>query len=98
MQRRPLQSVTSARVAPEDTGFLIEDLMDLVSEEQMNEDEILQGIMETFGTNELEQIALSIEMPPPPPPPRVAHRHIARKKTTSSATHSGAYQKVRQMR
>lgn len=92
--RRPLGPVTPGRVDTPDEGFLLDDLLDLVSGGN-DDDDFLEGLMDTFTTGQLEQIASSMDVaapaPAPPPPKR-------KKKKTSGIKHSDAFKKVRAMR
>lgn len=96
MQRRPLGPVTPGRDATHDEGFLLDDLIDLVAGGN-DDDDFLEGLMDTFTTGQLEQIASSMDVPapapaPPPPPPK------RKKKKTSGVKHTDAFKKVRSMR
>lgn len=94
MQRRPLGPVTPGRVDAEDTGILLDDLVDLLLTDT-DDDDFLEGLMDTFTTGQLEQIASSMDLPtpaPPPPPPK------RKKKRTSGVRHTDAFKKVRTMR
>ena len=97
MQRHPLGPVTPERVGAEEVGFLLEDLLDFALEEQIEDEELLEGLMNTLGTNELERIAASLELHPPDPPDPTPHPP-RKKKRTSNTKHSDAYKKVRHMR
>lgn len=91
MQRSPLGPVTPGRVDTHDDGILLDALIDLVAD--ANDDDLLERLMDTFTTGELEQLVSSTLTPaPPPPPPR------RKKKRTSAAKHSDAFKKVRIMR
>ena len=89
MQRRPLGPVTPGRVDVEDTRILLDDLVDLLLADATEEDS-LEGLMDTFTTGQLEQIASSTPAPTPPPK--------RKKKRTSGAKHSDAFKRVRAMR
>lgn len=99
MQRRPLGPVThrprvvQLAVDVEDPGFLLDDLVDLLLADTDVEDS-LEGLMDTFTTGELEQIASSMDIPAPAPPPPPKRK----KKRTSAVKHSDAFKKVRAMR
>jgi len=92
MQRRPLGPVTPGRVDPRNEGFLLDDLIDLVAGGN-DDDDFLDGLMDTFTTGQLEQIASSMHVaaPAPAPPKR-------KKKKTSGVKHTDAFKKVRTMR
>lgn len=94
MQRRPLGPVTPGRVDAEDPGFLLDDLLDLVSD--ANDDDFLEGLMDTFTTGQLEQLASSLDVPAPAPLSR--RRPIRKKKRTSAVKHTDAFKRVRTMR
>lgn len=88
MQRRPLGPVTPGRVDTHDEGILLDALIDLVAD--ANDDDLLERLMDTFTTGELEQLVSSTLTPAPPP--------RRKKKRTSAAKHSDAFKKVRIMR
>jgi hypothetical protein len=90
MQRRPLGPVTPGRVDAHDEGILLDDIIDLVTD--ANDDDLLDRLMDTFTTGQLEQIASSMDVPAPTPPPK------RKKKRTSGAKHSDAFKRVRAMR
>lgn len=90
MRRRPLGPVTPGRVDAEDRGILLDDLLDLVAD--ANDDDFLEGLMDTFTTGQLEQLASSIDIPAPSPTPK------RKKKRTSAVKHTDAFKKVRTMR
>jgi hypothetical protein len=83
--------VTPARVDTHDHGFLLDDFFDLVARGNDDHD-FLEGLMDTFTTGQLEQIASSLDVPAPTPPPK------RKKKRTSGAKHSDAFKRVRAMR
>lgn len=91
MQRRPLGPVTPGRVDTHDEGFPLDDLIDLVAGGN-DDDNILEGLMDTFTTDQLEQLASSMDVPAPAPAPK------RKKKTVSGAKHTDAFKKVRTMR
>lgn len=94
MQRRPLGPVTPGRVDAEDTGILLDDLVDLLLADTDVEDS-LEGLLDTFTTGELEQLASSMDIPVPAPAPPPPGR---KKKRTSAVKHTDAFKKVRTMR
>ena len=96
MQRRPLGPVTPGRVDTHDEEqFLLDDLIALVAGGN-GDDDFLEGLMDTFTTGQLEQIASSMDVPAPAPAPAPPPRR--KKKKTSGAKHSDAFKKVRTMR
>jgi len=90
--RRPFGPVTPGRVDAHDDGFLLDDLLDLVAD--TNDDDFLDGLMDTFTTGQLEQIAASMDVPTPNP----THPPKRKKKRTSTSKHSDVFKKVKTMR
>lgn len=92
--RRALAPLETGRTV-EDAGILLQDLIDLIGEDVQDDDDdnVVAGLVDTFTTVQLEQIAASIPRRPRAP---------ARKKTTSRVSitkkHENAYRTVRQMR
>lgn len=93
MQRRPLGPVTPGRVDAHDDGFLLDDLIDLVAES--NDDDLLERLMDTFTTGQLEQIASSMDVPAPAPAPPTKRKRTS---STFNAKHIDAFKRVRTMR
>ena len=97
MQRRPLGPVTPGRVDTHDEGFLLDDLIDLVADGN-DDDDFLEGLMDTFTTGQLEQIASSMDVPAPAPAPAPPPPPKRKKKKTSGVKHTDAFKRVRSMR
>ena len=94
--RTPLGPVT-AEHPPEDAGILVDELMELVNE-SVDEQDLMEGLVDTFSLGELEQLAEEMAAVHAAPPRTVVVTKRSRPRRSVATTHAEAFRRVRVMR